>query len=227
MAVRTNILLKLSNFVDSVITFAKLQNIATNKILGRITAGSGVIEELDIANYSNKLIPLTTTFANAENTSSEIDIVTVTVPANSLAVGDLINIEYGGTMKQNSGVGIAGATTLRINATTVATANNTINNATQTRYYMQKQKYLVTAISGNNITIRLPFASSTLIIAESVSIAPYTTTTANGSSSLYELGSIDKTSIITLKVSSQWATADVNAWIRVEQAQAYIIKKAV
>ena len=227
MSVRTNILLKLSNFVDSLITFAKLQNIATNKILGRTTAGSGVIEELDIANYSNKLIPLTTTYADCENTASEIDIVTITIPANSLAVGDMINIEYGGTMLQNSGAGIAGATKLKINGTTVANANNTVNNSSQTRYYNQKQKYLVTAISGNNITIRLPFASSVLIVTETISLAPFASTSATGSSSLYELGSIDKTATITIVVSAQWASANANAWVRVPQAQAYIIKKAV
>ena len=38
-----------ADIIDDSVTFAKIQNISTNRILGRSTAGSGDIEELNIS----------------------------------------------------------------------------------------------------------------------------------------------------------------------------------
>jgi len=229
MAVRTNILLKLSNFVDSLITFAKLQNIATNKILGRTTAGSGVIEELDIANYSNKLIPLTTTFADAENTTDEIDIVTVTIPADTLAVGDNVFIPISATRRQNSAGAINITRKLKINGTAIVNSGAVSLAANGTTYYLSQMQYLnIESISGNNLTFRTTENSITTVIPTTATFAPSATLFASGAiGSLITLGSIDRTATITITISIQWASASVNAYVRVQQAQAYIIKKAV
>jgi hypothetical protein len=229
MAVRTNILLKLSNFVDSLITFAKLQNIATNKILGRTTAGSGVIEELDIANYSNKLIPLTTTYADCENTTSEIDIITVTVPANSLAVGDIIILNITATRLQNGGAAVNLTQRVKINGNALyGDFPTSIPNNVTTFSVMQNNNLCVTDISGNNITLRGTTSGPTGIVVNSISFALGATGVANGTeNAIRTVGSIDKTATITILCSQQWATANANRWIRVQQAQAYIIKKAV
>lgn len=230
MAVRTNILLKLSNFVDSLITFAKLQNIATDKILGRTTAGSGVIEELDIANYSNKLIPLTTTFANAENTTTAINIVTVTIPANSLAVGDIIKIDYLIRRLQNRG-STANLTQRLFNNTGSMIGNITgvISNNSSTYHLRQSFEFIVTNISAGVVTIDSPLPQDiTLIMVASTMGAIGTGTVGNGAS----LGNLINNTFLnaigtTIKLQAQWASANANTWIRVQQAQAYIIKKAV
>jgi hypothetical protein len=232
MAVRTNILLKLSNFVDSLITFAKLQNIATNKILGRTTAGSGVIEELDIANYSNKLIPLTTTYADAENTASEIDIVTITIPANSLAVGDIIVLEFAYLRLQNSGGTINLIAKTILGGNTDVNANGNIANDTSINNIKAKIQYYVISGSGNNIDLN---ANKSTLITTNTPIqsilAVGAISTANGT--IGTTGSpltnvtIDKTISNTYKVAVKWASQSANAYIRVQTAQAYIIKKAV
>jgi hypothetical protein len=228
MAVRTNILLKLSNFVDSLITFAKLQNIATNKILGRTTAGSGVIEELDIANYSNKLIPLTTTYADCENTTSEIDIITVTVPANSLAVGDIIKIEISGSILNNTGSAVNLTQRLKVAGTTIVSSSNSVSASSSLYYIKHILTYYVTNLSGNNIDIvQNNTASGGVALTDSIALAFATQDIRFRSTTTHTPATIDRTTSNTFLATMQWASASVNAYVRVQQAQAYIIKKAV
>jgi hypothetical protein len=232
MAVRTNILLKLSNFVDSVITFAKLQNIATNKILGRTTAGSGVIEELDIANYSNKLIPLTTTFADAENTASEINIITVTIPANSLAIGDMVVLESAYYRRQNSGGTINLTARIKLGATTDMSLQGSIPSDTTFMNIKTRLIYYVISISGDNATLTIQKPTSILTNLPSQGVfAVGGATAASGTMQTVSAKNtdvtIDKTISNNFLLTLQWATANANAYVRVETAQAYIIKKAV
>jgi hypothetical protein len=229
MAYKSNILLKLTNFVDGVITFAKLQNIATAKLLGRTSASSGVIEELDITNYQNQLIPLVTTFADCENTASEIDIITVTIPANSLAVGDVITLNITASRLQNGGAAVNLTQRIKVNGTALYPdfPTSIANNAT-TYSVMQNNNFCVTAISGDNITFRGTTSGPTGIVINSISFALGATGVANGTeNAIRTIGSIDKTATITILCSQQWASANANRWIRVQEAQAYIIKKAV
>lgn len=232
MAVRTNIFLKLSNFVDSLITFAKLQNIATNKILGRTTAGSGVIEELDIANYSNKLIPLTTTYADAENTSSEIDIVTITIPANSLAVGDIIVLEMAYLKLQNSGVTINLIAKTILGGNTDINANSNVTNDSTINNIKAKIQYYAISESGSNINLNTNKSTSINVNTPIQSILAFNGLTAAAGSVQTTTNpltnvTIDKTISNTYKVTAKWASASANAYVRVQTAQAYIIKKAV
>ena len=228
MAVRTNILLKLSNFVDSLITFAKLQNIATNKILGRTTAGSGVIEELDIANYSNQLIPLTTTFADAENTTSEVDIVTVTVPANSLAVGDIIKIEISGSILNNTGSAVNITQRLKVAGTQIVGLSNSVS-ASSTIYYIKHiLTYYVKNLSDNNVDIvQNNTASGATGLTDSIALAFPIQDQRFRSAVTHTPATINGTNSNTFLATMQWATASPNAYVRIQQAQAYIIKKAV
>lgn len=57
---------------NDTITHAKYQNIATDKLLGRVTAGSGDTEELDFSNYSQGLINLVDEAALKAYTNLEI-----------------------------------------------------------------------------------------------------------------------------------------------------------
>jgi len=232
MAVRTNILLKLSNFVDSLITFAKLQNIATNKILGRTTAGSGVIEELDIANYSNKLIPLTTTFADCENTTSEINIVTVTIPANTLELGDMVVLESAYYRLQNSGGSINLTAKIKLGATTDMSVTSGITSSTSFMNMKARLIYYVISISGNNATLTMQKATSL------ATNTPYQAVFAVGgtlpAAGVMQTVSAKNTDVTINKTISnnflltlQWDSANANTYVRVETAQAYIIKKAV
>lgn len=229
MAVRTNILLKLSNFVDSLITFAKLQNIATNKILGRTTAGSGVIEELDIANYSNKLIPLTTTFADAENTTSEIDIVTVTIPANSLAVGDMIVVPVRFNRKNDTGGTVNITQKLFINTTAFQTITTSIAAASTELRIFHNLQFIVESITTNTVLLNTVLSQSlTTGIATNQSFTAGASTIATGAgTSSTTVTTFDNTTSNNFKISVQWASSNATTFLRVIQAQAHIIKKAV
>jgi hypothetical protein len=228
MAYKSNILLKLTNFVDGVITFAKLQNIATAKLLGRTSASSGVIEELDITNYQNQLIPLTTTFADCENTTSEINIVTVTIPANTLAVGDIIKIEISGSILNNTAGAINLTQRAKVGATTIVNPVSSFTNGSTIYYTKHILTFYVTNLSGNNIDItQNNVFSGSVGLAESIALAFPVTDNRFRSSVTHTPATIDRTASNTFKVTMQWASASSNAYVRVQQAQAYIIKKAV
>jgi hypothetical protein len=229
MAVRTNILLKLSNFANGLITFAKLQNIATNKILGRITAGSGVIEELDIANYSNKLIPLTTTIADCENTANPTDIVTVTVPASIVAIGDIIVIETFLQRLQNSGATNNNRLSFRINSGEVQAVTLAVSNNASIYRVKSTQKFIVKSIISNVVTTEGLFNASTAdgIMETSSFSGGGTTANQSATTSAWSNNTFTYNVSNTVSLRVDWTTANVNSWIRVQQAQAYIIKKAV
>lgn len=226
MAYKSNILLKLTNFVDGVITFAKLQNIATAKLLGRTSASSGVIEELDIANYTNQLIPLTTTFADCENTTDEIDIVTVTIPANTLAVGDIVELHYYIQMKQNQGGSVSLTQRTKNGSNVVYTSSNSITDSGNERQTMHKVKYIITNLSSGTATFRTNTNTLTTTVTESISPAIGATLTGVGSGTIAN-NTFDNTVGTDFIISAQWATANANTYIRVQTVQAYIIKKAV
>jgi hypothetical protein len=232
MAKIKTLVLDLVNFANNLVTFAKIQQIATAKLLGRTTAGTGNIEELDIANYTNQLIPLTTTFADCENTTDEIDIVTVTIPANSLAVGDIIVLEMAYLRHQNSGGTINLIAKTILGGSTDVNANGNVTNDAAINNIKAKLQYYAISESGSNINLNTN--KSTAIISNApiqniLSIGA--TTQANGS--IQTSGSplsnvvIDKTVSNTYKISAKWASANANTYIRVQTAQAYIIKKAV
>jgi hypothetical protein len=172
----------------------------------------------------NPIIPLKTTFADCENTTSEIDIVTVTIPANTLAVGDIIEIYIEYIRSQNSG----GAINLNMrtykNAILMTSSNPSISTTANILKLRQKWKIvydssfalwefwqLVTGTSG---------AQDTALGIGTTGGATINVTAGSRSSLTLSDSNI-------LKVSAQWASANANAYIRIANAQAYIIKKAV
>lgn len=229
MAYKSNILLKLTNFVDGVITFAKLQNIATAKLLGRTSASSGVIEELDITNYQNQLIPLVTTFADCENTTSEIDIATVTIPANTLADGDLIKIVINSVVFNNSGSNFTLGQKITINANTIVNPSaNAITSGTNFRYIRHELTFYALNVSGDNIDlVQNNIFSGTTGLVSPIGLTFPTTSTTYTAGVRHTPATVNKTAINTIYVKLKWSGANANTYVRNYQAQAYIIKKAV
>ena len=76
---------------DDGITFAKMQNISTDKVLGRTTAGTGVVEELDLLDENDMNSDSDTSLATQQSIKAYVDtyrrpnIVTTNVTAASSA----------------------------------------------------------------------------------------------------------------------------------------------
>lgn len=193
-----------------------------------VTVGSGLTLTAGTLTAPN-LIPLTTTFADCENTTSEINIITTTIPANTLAVGDIIILNITATRLQNGGAAVNLTQRVKINGNALyGDFPTSIPNNATTFSVMQNNNLCVTDISGNNITLRGTTAGPTGIVVNSISFALGATGVAQGTeNAIRTVGSIDKTATITILCSQQWDAANANRWIRVQQAQAYIIKKAV
>lgn len=58
---------------DDGVTFAKMQNISTDKVLGRTTAGSGAIEELDLLNEPDMSSDSDTSVATQQSIKAYVD----------------------------------------------------------------------------------------------------------------------------------------------------------
>ena len=107
---------------NTIVTYAKIQNVSnTDRLLGRSTAGAGIIEEITCTSFARSLlddsdaataratlgaaastavtISLFDHFANAGNsTTTETDLYSDTIAAARLATnGDKLRAEYGGT----------------------------------------------------------------------------------------------------------------------------------
>jgi len=173
-------------------------------------------------------IPLITTNADCENTATETDIITVTIPANSLAVGDIIEISYNFRRHQNSGTSKTLTQRLKINSTAIYSNSTSLSTGTAIWNITQKQQLIVTELAGNNITFKTYTNNAANIITRSNAFAICSSTTTSGADQTNRtVGSIDRTAIITIELSAQWASANVNAYIRNDGATAYIIKKVV
>jgi hypothetical protein len=58
---------------DDGVTFAKIQNIATDKVLGRTTAGSGSVEELDLLDENDMSTDSDTAVATQQSIKAYVD----------------------------------------------------------------------------------------------------------------------------------------------------------
>jgi hypothetical protein len=222
------LVLDIANFADNLITPIKINTSGASS--GDVISFDGTNAVWDAPAGGGSLTPLVTTFADCENTTDEIDIVTVTVPADTLAVGDVIIIDCAYNRLQNSG-GSMNITPRFLNDASnmlAAGAGTIANNATTHRLF-HKIKLFVTDITSNTATLN--FLEGTVItgtVVDTNSVAIAATTAVNGvSTAVNANNTFDNTAGTTLKFSLQWASANANAYIRVQQAQAYIIKKAV
>jgi hypothetical protein len=215
-----------NKLADDAVTYAKMQDINSGKVLGRLSSGSGNVEELNLG-----IIPLVTTFADCENTTSEIDIVTVTIPANTLAVGDMIEIDYYFQRLQDSGGSVTFNKFLKLNSAKFNESNgSTLGTSTILYDLFHKEKFIVTLISSNIATIKfIESANLTISSVQSIYGGISATTSANGAraSTNFSNNTLNITNSNTLTIATKWFSANVNRWVRVQQAQAYIIKKAV
>lgn len=220
-------------FVNNTLPTDKLLAGNGTDTLSEVTLGSGLSLSSGTLTAtgggSGSLIPLTTTFADCENTTSEIDIVTVTIPANILAVGDIINIEASFTRLQNN-PSFPGFTQKLYNGGSImyniaggATSNTIVYKM------MQSLQFQVSSVSSgiatlfvhNNNSITTSVSKTTVIATQPTAVTSGATTTAISNNTMI----VANTN--TLKISGQWEAASSNSYIRMQQAQAYIIKKAV
>ena len=225
------LVLDIANFANNLITPIKINT--TGASSGDVISFDGTNAVWDApAGGGGSLISLTTTFADCENTTDEIDIVTVTIPADTLAVGDIIVLEMAYLRHQNSGGTINLTAKTILGGTTDVNANSNVTTDSAINNIKAKLQYYAISESGSNINLNTN--KSTAIISNApiqniLSIGA--TTQANGS--IQTSGSplsnvvIDKTVSNTYKISAKWASANANTYIRVQEAQAYIIKKAV
>jgi hypothetical protein len=177
----------------------------------------------------NPIIPLKTTFADCENTTSEIDIVTVTIPANIVAVGDILRITFRFQRLQNSGASVNLTSKYAINGTPIFSAIplSVANSASTFRIYQSLELICETIVSN---TATFGFSKDTghsNITPSAISIALAASTTSNGALTSNNTFTMSINTSNSLKIANTWGTANPNTWIRSFQAQAYIIKKAV
>jgi hypothetical protein len=75
-----------SKILDSNVTYAKIQNVTSGKILGRTTSGSGIVEEIATTGTGNVVLSNSPTFTGAPVLPSGTTAVTQTSGNNSTAV---------------------------------------------------------------------------------------------------------------------------------------------
>lgn len=220
--------ISLSQIADGLITLAKINT--TGATTGQVPTFNGTNTTWeDPAGGGGSLIPLTTTFADCENTTSEIDIVTVTIPADTLAVGDIVGIELRYLKLQNSGSSINTYFWMVNNGNKMQTDAVLPVSSSATMYFVfQTIRLIVVNITGNTVTLGYTRMNNTAGLSHSMAINFNSTQNTNGvTSATTQNETFDNTIGTTLQLRMQWVSANVNAYIRVQQAQAYIIKKAV
>jgi hypothetical protein len=145
-----------------------------------------------------------------------------------LAVGDIIRLQIFANRLQNRGSAVNLTQRLKNGGNTMPNANITasIPNDSFNYHHSIEPTFIVKSISSNIVTLNyLNTSSITTLINGSITVGLGATN--NSGNSNYSNNTFDNTLGTTISVSAQWATANVNSWIRVQQAQAYIIKKAV
>jgi hypothetical protein len=106
--------------------------------------------------------------------------------------------------------------------------NGNITNSSFNSIKQTGQKLTAISKSGNNLTFGTGEQGINQGQAFQNSLGVASTSSAAGAFNFERtIGSIDRTADITIKLAMKWASASANAYVRVKQAQAYIIKKAV
>lgn len=122
---------------DDSITYAKIQNVATDRLLGRDTAGSGDVEEISMGSGmaftgSGSITPKSRTLYIDSSTITiassvtETNIFSYAIPANTLGASDRIDVNLLGAFLNNTGltrgyifkVKLGGSTVIEFDAST-------------------------------------------------------------------------------------------------------------
>lgn len=115
-----------SNILDANVTYTKIQNVtATNRVLGRITAGAGVLEELTGTNVKT-ILNLSSSDVGLGNVTNDAQTKAIIVPntapaAGQVLVGNALGTQYAPvTMGTDATLASTGALTIANNAVTLA-----------------------------------------------------------------------------------------------------------
>lgn len=214
-----------TKIASNAVTLPKIEQIAPFTMVANATGSTANAAEVPMG-----IIPLVTTFADCEYTASEIDIINIVVQPNVIDIGDIIVLQPIIHRRQNSGGTITMTPRLKLNGTVIQSLGGGASPTSNTNTYRLLHQWIfqVVSISGNTVTLGYAIGSSvTAITTASVALSLGATTAANGATTSISTFDFDRTVGATITISMQWASANVNAWIRVQQTNAYIIKKAV
>ena len=222
---------------DNAVNTAEIANSAvTQAKLSATGAGAGKVLTTDGTNHSwqtpsggaQNLMPMAVTTANCVNTTSEITLISCPIPANTVEVGDVINIEYIYSILQNTGSTTGRHTRFKIDGTSHLTTlgNNRSSNAS-TYYTFGHLKLYVAAKSSNTVTLRSSNITNAVTFVRNGTFMTLGTSATDGTiilSNYHEFTFNDSTDK-TMALTYQWeTTASPNAAVNMLFANAYIIK---
>ena len=174
------------------------------------------------------LINIGASFNDCENTTSEIDIVAVTITIGSVAIGDIIVIEYTFDRLSNTGLNVNITTRLKNGTNNIWSSTNASTNGSTVYKISHKIKFFVESIISNIVTLRTLDATGIAGIPDiQTGLLVAIQNSAGVSSGTITNNTFDNTAGTTLKITAQWASANANLYIRVKQATAYIIKNSL
>ena len=127
------------------VTYAKMQNIATDRLLGRDTAGSGDVEELTVSNgieftgstgiqASTRTLSTITTAVTINNTAAETTIFSYTIPANTVGSDGRLTLDILSTFLNNSGANRGWRMRVKLGGSTVLDFETGNNSGTSAAY---------------------------------------------------------------------------------------------
>lgn len=216
----------LSQIANNLITFAKVQTIGAGKLLGNSTGSAGEISELDINDYRNTSFQVPITVQDCENTTSEITVLSLTIPSNILNKNNsIIDIFFLYNRFQNTGANRNLIRKLKINGSNLKEGTYVISSSANTWFSWSKIRIVTYGLNGNNINLKATGLEGSLNITNETLGESYSNTSGNISTSTDKtITNINYTNNITITLTLQWDTASSNARIRIEQAHCNIIK---
>ena len=134
-----------ANVINDSITYQKIQNVTTDRLLGRDTSGSGDVEELTVGNgieftgttgiqASTRTLSTVTTAVTINNTTAETTIFSYTIPANTVGSAGRLMLDLYSTFLNNSGTNRGWRMKVKLGGTTVLDFDTGSNSATSAAY---------------------------------------------------------------------------------------------
>lgn len=128
------------------LTYSKIQNVsATSRVLGRVSAGAGVIEEIPVGTAANNLVRLTSGSTTTGTYSRTGTTVTVTITAHGYTTGQFATLTF------TTGTATSGTYQVTSTGANTFTVVDTVSGAASGNVSAQGPVALP-AVSGANIT---------------------------------------------------------------------------